>query len=327
MAHLDPPPTHPADPLTGPRTGNGDASTPGGTPARTVLDAMGDGLYVVSPQRAITYWNPAAERITGFTAEDALGRWCGDGLLNHVDELGEPLCGVRCPLAATMRDGHRRTVHAFLHHQEGHVVPVRVTAAPLRDDEGTIVGAVETFSDDGDLAAVRAHLDLAQRTALTDALTGIGNRRFFDQDIERRFALWDREGQRFALITADIDGFKAVNDTYGHEFGDHVLQVVSRSLAAAVRGTDTVFRTGGDEFAVLAGPITQEDLAALAARLAMVVPAGRYGGGRPGLRVTLTVGCATVQADDDAATLRTRADRALYAAKAARPRDTARTSA
>lgn len=289
------------------------------TPHPGIVDALGDGLYVVSPDRAITYWNPAAARITGYQPADAIGRWCGDGLLNHVDEQGQSLCGHRCPLVATMRDGERRTVHAFLHHKEGHVVPVRVTASPLRDADGTIVGAVETFSDDAELVAVRERLSAAQQASMTDALTGLGNRRLFDQDLDRRLALWARDQQVFALIAGDIDDFKGINDTRGHQFGDQVLQVVARSMAAAVRGTDTVFRTGGDEFAVLAGPITQADLAALAARLAMVVPAGRYEGGKPGVRVTITVGCAIVHPGDDAESLRARADGMLYAAKRARP--------
>jgi len=305
----DRPPTGSPDPLP---------HGPGSPAPPEIVDAMADGVYVVSQQRSITYWNPAAERITGFAPGDALGRWCGDGLLNHVDEEGRPLCGLRCPLVATMRDGQRRSVHAYLHHREGHVVPVRVTAAPLRAADGTITGAVETFTEDYDLVSVRADLTSAEARALTDALTGIGNRRFFDRDLDRRLALWRRDRQLFALVAADLDGFKAVNDVHGHEVGDRVLQIVAKSLAGAVRGTDTVFRTGGDEFAVLAGPITREDLAALAARLAMVVPASRYGG-TPPIRVSLSIGCALVEPNDDARSLRVRADQALYAAKRGRP--------
>ena len=112
---------------------------------RRVLDALPEGLYVTDRERVITYWNQAAQQITGYTPDEAIGRWCGDGFLNHVDDNGVVLCGSRCPLLASIGDGQTRTVAISLHHRDGHLVQVQVTASPLHDQGGQTVGAIETF--------------------------------------------------------------------------------------------------------------------------------------------------------------------------------------
>ncbi|PVU84296.1 sensor domain-containing diguanylate cyclase (plasmid) [Cellulomonas sp. WB94] len=286
-----------------------------------LLDAMSDGMYVVEPSRLITYWNRAAEAISGFSADDMVGRWCGDGRLNHVNERGVELCGASCPLVATMRDGRPRSVRVFLHHRDGHVRPVHVTAVALRSEDGTISGAVETFRDDSDRRELEQDLREAERLSLVDPLTGVGNRRSLDGCLSRRIADWERHGTRFAALVLDVDRFKQTNDTLGHEAGDAVLMVLARSLAHAVRATDHVVRTGGDEFAVITGPITDDELRSLTARLQVVAAQGRYEDLSP-MRITVSIGAATVAVGDDAAALMRRADHQLLRAKrAGRKRD------
>ena len=279
-----------------------------------LLDAMSDGVYAVDTARRITYWNPAAGRISGYPAQRVVGRWCGDGLLDHLDENGASMCGASCPLKATMEDGASRSVRVYLHHAEGHMTPVRVTAAALRDKSGAIVGAVETFTDDSHLITLEQRLEEAEQLALVDPLTGIGNRRNLDLGFERRYSDWHRHAHPFAVLAIDVDHFKAINDTHGHDVGDTVLVVIARSLAGAVRTGDQVFRAGGDEFVVLTGPITAEELSTLAARLRMVVSAGRYPGNPP-LRATVSIGCALARDGDQAASVPLRADTRLLQAK------------
>ncbi len=279
-----------------------------------LLRAMGDGVYAVDTQRRITFWNPAAGAISGYPAEVAVGRSCGDGLLNHVDENGTPMCGTSCPLLATMQDGLPRSTRAYLHHADGHVVPVRVSAAALRDESGEIVGSVETFTDDSHQVSVEDRLQEAEQLALVDPLTGLGNRRRLDRSMGRRFGEWERHEHPFAVLAIDVDRLKWINDTHGHDAGDAVLVVIAQSLTSALRTGDEVFRVGGDEFLVLTGPITVEEVAALAARLRMVVSAGRYPGDPP-VRATVSIGSALVKEDDAAAAVALRADARLLTAK------------
>lgn len=283
--------------------------------AAGLLNAMTQGMYVVDPRRTITFWNQAAVRISGYSAEEALGRWCGDGLLNHVDESGAALCGASCPLRATIVDGRTRATRVYLHHREGHLVPVNVIASALRDDDGRIVGAVETFTDDSAMDATLHRLHQAERRAATDPLTGIGNRRHLDTCARRRMADWRRDGRAFGALMIDLDRFKSVNDTAGHAAGDAVLRTVARSLAHTVRAGDDVARYGGEEFVVLTDAQNENALVSLGDRIRMVIAQGRYPE-LEGLTVTASIGAALMRDGDSSGTLLARADHALLRAKA-----------
>src|SRR5512142_3425722 len=148
---------------------------------KAIIDNLYDGVYFVDRERVITYWNGGAERITGYVSSQVVGHRCSDNILNHVTADGTNLCRDHCPLAACMLDGKPREVDVFLHHADGHRLPVLIRAAPMLDAQGNIIGAVETFSSDAGEKAVRSELHELRRTVHTDPLTGVGNRRFLER--------------------------------------------------------------------------------------------------------------------------------------------------
>jgi two-component system cell cycle response regulator len=162
-------------------------------------------------------------------------------------------------------------------------------------------------------ALVDANRRLAAQ-ALTDELTGLANRRDGELRLERQVALCVRNGQDLGLIRIDIDHFKTINDTRGHQGGDRVLAEVARRLAGALRGGDELARWGGDEFVVLLPNTERAGIARAAERLRAAVAEGPVAleGGDVG--VTISIGWAH-WAGDTASDLLLRADRALYAAK------------
>jgi PAS domain S-box-containing protein len=123
--------------------------------AGRALADVAEAAYAVDLDRRILSWNQAAEQVTGYRAEEVIGRRCADGLLNHVDEHGEMLCGSRCPLLATMKDGQERRTRIWLHHRKGHLVPVVISATAVRSEAGATIGAVETFHDGNEPHAAR----------------------------------------------------------------------------------------------------------------------------------------------------------------------------
>jgi len=147
---------------------------------RDIIDNLYDGVYFVDENRVITYWNKGAERITGYAAAEAVGRCCRDGMLNHVSANGVELCQDHCPLAAVMKDGSPREAEVYLHHADGHRVPVLVRGTALRDPEGKIVGAIESFSSNTSAVTARQKLHEMRRVAFSDGLTGIGNRKHLE---------------------------------------------------------------------------------------------------------------------------------------------------
>ena len=283
--------------------------------AQGLLEAMSEALYVVDRKRTITYWNRAAEEVTGFAAADVVGKRCRDGVLNHVDEAGRSMCGSRCPLLGTMRDGQPREAVVYAHHRDGHRFAVAVKAAALRDDTGKISGAVEVFHDDSRCQALAGQVVDAERRALTDPLTGLGNRRLLTQALQRLEDEQVRYARPFAVLFADIDHFKSVNDRHGHEVGDEVLRLVGATLRSCTRPSDVVGRWGGEEFLILAPAVDDEQARALSERMRRLVGSTWIEAGGLKQAVSLSVGVALSATAEPADRTVVRADRAMLAAK------------
>jgi len=292
-----------------------------------LLDTMAEGLYVVDRKRVISYWNASAERITGYSAEQALGRFCGAGLLNHVDEHGEGLCGSRCPLLRTMSDGVDRDIRCFAHHADGHLVPVHVTARALRDEAGAITGAVETFTDDSRASEAEGRLRVAEKLAVTDPLTGLGNRRRLELILTKGLdGAAGADQAAIAVLALDIDRFKTVNDNHGHAFGDEVIKTIARTLSTVVGDDAEVGRLGGDEFLVVMRKPSSRGIDELAARVRAAVSQTRVVDAGVALRITVSVGVAVSVPGDTPEALVKRADDSMLEAKR-RGRDTVVNSA
>ncbi len=171
---------------------------------RKILDGLYDGVYLVDPDRKITYWNKGAERITGYSAAVAVGHSCADKLLMHVDDAGTVLCETGCPVAHTLHDGLYREADVFLHHADGHRVPVSVRVVPILDESGKITGAVETFSDNSQKIAALERASTLQKLALLDPLTQAGNRRFTETELTSCYDEYKRSEIPFGVIFLDM---------------------------------------------------------------------------------------------------------------------------
>ncbi len=212
---------------------------------KDIIDNLYDGVYFTDRERVIRYWNKGAERITGYTSQQVVGRACRDNLLNHVSANGVQLCQNLCPLVACMEAGEPQEAEVFLHHAEGYRVPVLVRVAPLRDAEGNVRGAVEIFSKDVGGMAVRRELHELRRTVKTDKLTGVSNRQYLEERLHGVIAELEHQNSTAGLLFIDIDHFKRLNDTYGHDVGDKALRMVAATLRHNLREVDTVGRWGG----------------------------------------------------------------------------------
>ncbi len=160
-------------------------------------------------------------------------------------------------------------------------------------------------------------LDSTRSEARLDKLSGIANRRAFDEGIDFFFSRFESRQERFGVLLADIDHFKRVNDAYGHAAGDHVIQRIGAILKQSVRGDDLVARIGGDEFAVLLRGNGNADFPLLAARIRSIVAQSNiaFGDELSQTSVTVSVGVAVAKPGDNKASLMDRADKALYRSK------------
>lgn len=283
---------------------------------KNLLDHLPEGVYYTDRQRNIKYWNRASTEITGYTPEEVVGKCCADNILMHVDDAGNCLCRSGCPLAACMGDGNTRKARVYLHHKEGHRVPVDVSASAIRDADGNIIGAVEAFSDASAVAAALEEVGQLREHALVCPLTGVGNRRHSEEILRQKLDEKNRTHGLLSILFIDIDHFKVINDTYGHQVGDIVLKMVSRTLAGAMRSYDFLGRWGGEELLAVLPNVARGETERIAERLRMLVnhSSREVSGNR--ISVTVSIGAYCCR-DDDAASAVARADELMYRSKAA----------
>jgi diguanylate cyclase (GGDEF)-like protein/PAS domain S-box-containing protein len=277
-----------------------------------LLDCLYDGVYFVDTHRKITYWNKGAERLTGYTAQEAVGKHCFDNFLVHMDDGGSLLCFTGCPLRLTIADGEEREAQVSLRHKEGHRVPVLVRVSPIRDEQRLITGAVEIFSDNSATRALEKRACELEALAYSDGLTGVANRRYIDLKVQQAIQEVELFDRPYGLILIDVDGFKEINDTYGHVVGDGVLKAVCETLRRTLRPTDVLGRWGGDEFLVVARDVTTDSLEHLANRCRQVLAEIAIPVKDRHVTASVSIGPALLKKGESSTNALVRADRLLY---------------
>src|SRR5215203_1421271 len=212
-----------------------------------VLEAAGEGIFGLDLHGNVTFVNPAASDMTGWSTQDLLGRPMHN-LLHHTKPDGAPYLREQCPIYAALEDGatHSRDVEVFWR-KDGTSFPVEYTSTPILED-GEIVGAVVTFRDITERKALEQQL---HHQAFHDPLSGLPNRALFMDRLQHALTRANRRGNKVAVLFTDLDNFKVINDSLGHEVGDQLLVAVAERLKTCLRPEDTAARLGGDEFTIL----------------------------------------------------------------------------
>ena len=280
-----------------------------------LLDNIFDGVYLVDVRRKITFWNHGAERLTGFTAAEVVGRQCPDNILAHVDATGRALCIEGCPLSSSMVDGRAREAKVSLRHKLGHRVPVSVRVFPITDQLGEIVGAVEIFRDITAKKQIERRVTELEVMAFHDSLTCLPNRRYIELKVKQALEEFQEFGRTPGLLVIDIDQFKLVNDRHGHETGDAVLKTTSDTLANSLRANDLIGRWGGDEFLVVLLDVDVATLREIAERCRALVSASGTLSGETRIYVTASVGATLAKQGDSNECTFDRADQLMYVSK------------
>jgi len=260
-----------------------------------------------SPENPIQYVNPAFERITGYAPHEAIGR---NARFLQGSDADQPDLQEIANAVSEGRDGlgvlrnYRKDGSAFWN--ELHV-------APVRDDTGKLTHFVGVLND---VSVVREHQRVLAFRAHHDALTGLPNRIMLRDRLEQAIAQARRRKESVAVLWLDLDHFKFVNDSYGHQVGDALLTALSERLRATVRESDTVARLGGDEFVVLMPGISSDADAAAAAQKVLQALSTPFDIDGHALHASTSVGVSLFPQDGDTSEqLLSHADIAMYRAK------------
>ena len=279
-----------------------------------IINNLCDGVYFVDDKRRITFWNKAAEDITGYASEEITGQSCQSNLLNHIDKDGRQLCLFGCPLYASLIDGRPRRAEVFLRHKEGHRIPVTVSIFPFIEDDQT-VGAIEIFTPNSPTVYEDDLIERLSSLVMLDQLTGVANRRKVESFLEYRFHEMRRFQEKFCAIFLDIDNFGQFNNTYGHETGDEVLKSVAKSVMRSMRKDDMFGRWGGEEFIAVSQINNDYEATLIAEKLRMLIENTLIPYQGRSLSVTASLGATVARAGDTLETLVKRADELMYQSK------------
>lgn len=273
----------------------------------SALTHSADAVMVTNREGKIEYVNPAFETITGYMREEIIGK---DPSLLRSEEHDEELFA---DMWETISRGEVFRCELINRRKDGTTFHEEKTITPLKDAHGNITHYIATGVDISERIRAQEKLEYM---AHHDAVTGLPNRVLLLDRVQQALVRGARESSQVAVLFLDLDGFKAINDTVGHHFGDRFLGEVAARLQYAVREEDTVARLGGDEFAiVLEGINSMNDVSKIARKFIREMAKPFMLDGRE-MYVTGSIGIARFPADgEDVHTLLRKADSAMYRAK------------
>ena len=276
-----------------------------------VLDAIRPGIVLMDTEQRVLYLNQSFLQMWGFEAEENLFGMRDVVLFGRCEELMDGASTYRAHVTEVLDGGHGSSAYEF-RLKDGRVI-TDSSVVVTREGSDITIGRVWIFED---VTVARRSAEILQQQAERDALTGLYNRRRFDEELDREIAESQRRARQTGLLVFDLDGFKPVNDNFGHQAGDRVLVTLAETIGRVVRRHEMLFRFGGDEFAILVPDSEDSHLQELAKRVVDSVGEAVFHFKGREVRLTTSVGLACYPNDaGDVRGLVAAADAAMYRAK------------
>lgn len=281
-----------------------------------LIENMHDAVVFLDTRCAITHWNTGAERMTGVGGTAALGKEFKPSLLEMSEEDGKLIEDKDCPVARAIAEGLQTLERVSVIGRNGqrvsvemHIIPVNAMGHP-----GRTAGAALLMRDVSDAATLEARCHALSTEMTKDPMTQVANRAEFDRMLDAFVEAHLASDLRCSLIMADIDHFKKINDTFGHQAGDEAIMTFAGLMKSLCRSGDLVARYGGEEFAILCADCNNATAAKRAdiIRKKLSETPHDYLGGKT---ITASFGVTELQPGDTPETLLRRSDRALLQAK------------
>ncbi|MFA6506732.1 MAG: HD domain-containing phosphohydrolase [Treponemataceae bacterium] len=269
------------------------------------LSSIGDGVVTVDNNEIIDFMNPIAEDLTGWSAQEACGK-SFETVFKLIDERTSKKS--ESPIGNVLRRKERTelTNHTILIARGGNQRSIENTTAPITCQNGAVTGAVLVFRD---YTERKEKLREIEYLSFHDQLTGLYNRRFFEEELKR---LDTGRNLPFSIMLADINGLKTINDAFGHQYGDTLIQSVAEAFKSTCRADDIISRTGGDEFVILLPRTEREYADKLSDRVKRSIETRTV----MNIGISISIGCATKTAENQPAKeVMKRAEDAMYQKK------------
>ncbi|MGH9496892.1 MAG: diguanylate cyclase domain-containing protein [Candidatus Sulfotelmatobacter sp.] len=277
---------------------------------RDILEKLPSALCIFDMKNRIVLWSDGAERVTGHTRHETIGRVCVAEPLAHHGESKCEFCGDQSPAAQTIRTSHSIESAGFLHHKAGHELPVIVRAVPIHNAHGSIIGAVETLEEQA--SASIEHLDHGLKVpGCVDDITGLATHAVMQSHLREALGTFHELHLPFSVACFALQGLDRFRASFGLEASSSLLRVTGRSLEAATWGTDSAGRWSDDQFLVILNGCPESAVGAVGDRLRGMLAANsiEWWGERRSLPVS--VGMTSARNGDTVESLVMRAEQSL----------------
>jgi len=279
-----------------------------------LIDEMHDGVVFVDSQAKICLWNKGAERLTGVESGTAIGQAFAPSLLAMCNHANRRIADDACPVAKALLTNTQLRQRLLVMGRRGKHIAVDLHAIPVNAAEGSLQGATVLLHDAQPEATLEEKCDALYAEVTKDPMTKVANRAEFDRMHALFIEAHEQAKQPCSLIMVDIDHFKRINDTFGHQAGDEAIISMANLLSSKCRSGDLVARYGGEEFVVLCADCGIADAARLAEQFRKKLSEMQHAclGNQ---RITASFGVSELRSRDTSETMLRRADQALLMAK------------
>ena len=281
----------------------------------SVLNQVHDGIVWVDPDRKVVYLNKAAEQITGREASTVLGKACREGPVLFVDFDGIDICRQKCPVAMTLKDGAPRELDVYLQHRDGFRTPVSLRILPVLKDDGTVIGAVETFTGTAPKITLPLALPELEKMGLVDTETGVPSKQYLDMTLATRLDEFLKYGLSFGLIYVDIDNYGKILEKHGRFNASKIVRTVARTIQKNIRFFDIVGRWSTEEFLVILLNIDEGRLDIVGNKLRLLVAESYITAESGMLNATVSMGASLVLRYDTVDSLVKRSEQLMMHSK------------
>lgn len=269
------------------------------------------------------YLSPNVEDLLGFTANELMKQPLRSLILETrlvLDSMKAVSKYEGLELARQNRDVGKWQADYLIQRADGRRIWVSDVSYPWRNEKGEVIGSIGTLRDITDrVEATAAAVEYMEHLLTTDSLTGLGTRAVFFNKLEEEARRIKRTDSNLSVVLLDVDSFKRINTQYGREFGDYVLQEISKLIKSCLRGTDIAARLGGEEFGIILPDTTADGTYWVAERIRTTIAGHQFisGMGRHPLQCTVSIGLSSTNLDEEAEPMGffRRADMRLYYAK------------
>lgn len=281
---------------------------------KKLIDNMHDGVVFVDSQSTILLWNTGVERLTGVSSAAACGRTLLPNLMDMCNGREQRISNDDCPVAHAIATGVQWLGRVSVMGRQGRHVAADLHAIPVRSNDGTIHGATVLLHDVSSETSLEEKCQALHAQVAKDPMTQVANRAEFDRMLNNFVAAHQESNLPCSLIMSDLDHFKAINDTHGHQAGDTAIITFASLLKSMCRSGDLVARYGGEEFAILCADCTNASAARKAEGIRQALASVKHACLENG-SFTASFGVTELQTGDTPETMLRRADRALLQAK------------